>query len=280
MCEGCLRFCYRLGKRLAAEKQRRALQKKLSRANVTEVSTETFLGLEVVTPLVSAAFAFCLALLLLRDFAAAVSVSGVTAFAALGSFPLLLHIKSYNRKVSINRELPFTLAHMSILAGTGATPLKTVEEIATSDYAEVSTEFRKLLYKTNLQGEDAVTALYNLAKATPSPVFSDFCLDFANIVHSGAPLEDYFADKSSWLLEERRRAEKQFADSLSLYAEFFVGGVLMLVTLGVVGILTLGTLGMTPLGLPTETVFRLFIYGLVPAVSGLFLLVLELMYLD
>ena len=276
-----LKFCYRLGERLdKSEKPRTALQMKLSRANVTDISAGTFLALEIITPLISAAFAFTFTLILLRNFIIALSVSGVTALAAFGSFPLLLHIKSYNRLVNINRELPYALSHMSILAGTGATPLKTIEDISTSDYGDVSAEFRKMLYKTNVQGEDAVTALDYLAKVTPSPIFRELCLDFANIIHTGGGLQDYLANKSSHLLEERRRIEKQFSDSLSMYAESYVGGILMLVILGIVGVIAAGTLGLTPFGLPMDTIFTIFIYGIVPAVSGLFLLILELMYLD
>ncbi len=276
-----LKFCYRLGERLdKSEKPRASLQMKLSRANVADISAGTFLALEVITTLISATFAFAFTLLLLRNFIIALSVSGATALAAFGSFPLLLHIKSYNRMVNINRELPYALSHMSIMAGTGATPLKTIEDIATSDYGDVSAEFRKMLYKTNVQGEDAVTALDHLAKVTPSPIFRELCLDFANIIHTGGGLQDYLANKSSHLLEERRRIEKQFTDSLSMYAESYVGGILMLVILGIVGVITAGTLGLTPLGLPMDTIFKIFIYGVVPAVSGLFLLILELIYLD
>jgi flagellar protein FlaJ len=277
--DSCLKFCYRLGKGLD-KKPRVSLQTKLSRANVTDISAGTFFALEIITPLISAALTFTLSLILLRNFILALFVSGVTAFAAFGSFPLLLHIKSYNRMVNINRELPYALSHMSIMAGTGATPLKTIEDIATSDYGDVSAEFRKMLYKTNIQGEDAVTALDHLAKVTPSPIFRELCLDFANIIHTGGGLQDYLANKSSHLLEERRRIEKQFTDSLSMYAESYVGGILMLVILGIVGVITAGTLGLTPFGLPIDTLFKIFIYAVVPAASGLFLLILELIYLD
>ena len=276
-----LKFCYRLGKRLdKKEKPRTALQTKLSRANVTNISTGTFLAAEIITTLISTAFSFILSFILFHSFIISLAVSAFTALVAFGSFPLLLHVKSYNRMVRINRELPYALSHMSIIAGTGATPLKAIEDIATSDYGDVSSEFRKMLYKTNVQGEDAVTALDHLAKVTPSEVFRELSFDLANIFHTGGGLRDYLENKSAHLLEERGRIEKQFADSLSIYAESYVGGILMLVILGIVGVITAGMLGLTPLGLSIGTVFDIFIYGIVPAVSGLFLLILELMYLD
>ena len=274
-----LKFCYRLGKRLD-KKPKTSLQMKLSRANITDISTGTFLAVEIITTVISAAGAFILTFILFHSLFISLSVSGLTALSAFGSFPLLLHVRTYNRMVNINRELPYALSHMSIMAGTGATPLKAIEEIATSDYGDVSSEFRKMLYKTNVQGEDAVSALDHLAKVTPSPVFRELCLDLANIIHTGGGLSDYLENKSAHLLEERRRIEKQFADSLSIYAESYVGGILMLVILGIVGVITAGVLGLTPFGLPIKTIFDLFIYGVVPAVSGLFLLILELMYLD
>lgn len=277
--ESYQRFCYNLlGKRFD-RKPRTSLQIKLSRANITDISAGTFLAVEVITTIISTVVSFLISLTLLKDFIISLAISAFTAIAAFGSFYLLMHVKSYNRMVEINRELPYALSHMSIMAETGATPLKVIEDIAASDYGEVSSEFRKMIYKTNVQGVDAVEALNHMAKVTPSPVFRELCFDLANLIHTGGNLGDYLKNKSAYLLEERRRIEKQFADSLSLYAEFYVGGILLLVILGIVGIITIGVLGIE-FGMPIDTIFEIFIYGVVPAVSGLFLLILELIYID
>jgi hypothetical protein len=65
-----------------------------------------------------------------------------------------------------------------------------------------------------------------------------------------------------------------------MYAELYVGGIMMLAIMGIIGIITAGAVGISIGDIPISTVFDIFIYGIVPAANGLFLLILELMYLD
>jgi flagellar protein FlaJ len=280
--EKYIKLCYKLG-RYFDKQPNTVLLRKLSMVGITGVSPGTFIAMEILTPIVGAALVYIVSSILFMFVPHIISPFHIALLAGLiilGMFPLAMHVKTYNKKVSIDNELPYVLAHMSIMAATGATPLKTIENIATSDYGDISAEFRKVLYKTNVQGEDAITALDQLAMITPSLIFRELCLDLANLIHAGGGLKDYLEDKTTYLLERRRRIEKQFADSLAMYAELYVGGIMMLAIMGIIGIITAGAVGISIGDIPISTVFDIFIYGIVPAANGLFLLILELMYLD
>ena len=280
--EKYLKLCYKLGKYFDRQPDT-ALLRKLSRVGITGVSPGTFIAMEIITPIIGAVIAFIISSILFIFIPCNISpfhIALLTGLMILGIFPLTMHVKTYNKKVRIDNELPYVLAHMSIMAATGATPLKTIGNIAVSDYGDISSEFRKVLYKTNVQGEDAITALNQLAMVTPSIIFRELCLDLANLIHAGGGLKQYLEDKTAYLLERRRRMEKQFADSLAMYAEFYVGGIMMVAIIGIIGIITAGALGISVGDLPIDTVFGIFIYGIVPAANGLFILILELMYID
>lgn len=280
--EKYLKLCYKLGRYFDRQPDT-ALLRKLSRVGITGVSPGTFIAMEIITPIIGTVIAFIISSILFIFIPCNISpfhIALLTGLMILGIFPLTMHVKTYNKKVRIDNELPYVLAHMSIMAATGATPLKTIGNIAVSDYGDISSEFRKVLYKTNVQGEDAITALNQLAMVTPSIIFRELCLDLANLIHAGGGLKQYLEDKTAYLLERRRRMEKQFADSLAMYAEFYVGGIMMVAIIGIIGIITAGALGISVGDLPIDTVFGIFIYGIVPAANGLFILVLELMYID
>ena len=280
--EKYLKLCYKLGKYFDRQPNTALLQK-LSRVGITGISPGTFTAMQIITPIIGAVIALIISSILFIFIPPIISpfhIAVLTGLTILGIFPLAMHMKTYNKMVSIDNELPYVLAHMSIMAATGATPLKTIENIAVSDYGDISSEFRKVLYKTNMQGEDAITALDHLAMVTPSIIFRELCLDLANLIHAGGGLKQYLEDKTAYLLERRRRMEKQFADSLAMYAEFYVGGIMMVAIIGIIGIITAGALGISVGDLPIDTVFGIFIYGIVPAANGLFILILELMYID
>ena len=46
-------------------------------------------------------------------------------------------------------------------------------------------EFKKVLFKVDILGEDVVTAMHSLVDNTPSDLFRDLCIDVTNIIYSG-----------------------------------------------------------------------------------------------
>jgi flagellar protein FlaJ len=193
-------------------------------------------------------------------------------------FPFVIYNTISNKKIGLEKELPFALAYMSILSSAGSTPLEILRRMAMEDYGDISREFRKVMYKVDVLGQDEVSAMNDLANNTPSEVFRAISIDLANIMYSGSGMKEYLEAKSKDLLDIKRQAQKEFVDSLAVYAEGYLGGILMIIILAVLGIAMAGALDI-PLGpfQPSE-VFTLLIYAIIPMVNIMFYLLLEQKY--
>jgi len=205
----------------------------------------------------------------------------MTGIAAAGpgiGFPFFLQNKVSNKKMDIERQLPYALAFMSILASSGATPLEIIRRIAREDYGHISTEFKKVLFRVDILGEDVVTAMHALVANTPSDLFRDLCIDITNIIYSGGGLKGYLETKSKELMTIRRQTYKEFVDSLSVYGEGYMGGVVMLIIFAVLGIVISGALGIEVGPFPPTDMFNYLVYLVIPLVNVIFLLALGVKY--
>lgn len=193
-------------------------------------------------------------------------------------FPFYLTSQISNKKIDIERNLPYALAFMSILSSSGTTPLDIIRRVVYENYGCISTEFSKVLFRVDILGEDAVTAMNGLANNTPSEVFRDVCIDMTNIIYGGGGLDDYLGTKSNDLMEIRRQTDKEFVESLGVFGEGYLGGVIMTLTLSVLGVVITGALGVEIGPFEPKEMWLGLIYLLTPLVNIIFLLMLTVKY--
>ncbi|NTV00669.1 MAG: type II secretion system F family protein, partial [Methanoregulaceae archaeon] len=205
-------------------------------------------------------------------------LTGVAAVMTGGGFPFYLQNQISNKKMDIERKLPYALSFMSILSSSGATPLDIIRRIGREDYGHISNEFKKVLFRTDVLGEDAVTAMHSLVNNTPSESFRDICIDITNIIYSGGGLKGYLETKSKELMANRRQIYKEFVESLSVYAEGYLGGIIMIITLAVLGIVISGALGIEFGPLTPAQTFDILVYVVTPVVNIIFLAMLGVKY--
>lgn len=272
--------CYQFGKHLD-RKPRDNIAKMLYQADV-EMTPGMFISLWLFTTLLSA---FSMLIVSSIVFATSkspflfTSVLTVVAFLTIGiAFPFALHNKISNKKMDIERKLPYALAHMSILASAGSTPLDVIRRLALEDYGHISKEFRKVLYRVDVLGEDAVTAMNDLINNTPSEIFRSICIDLTNIIHAGGGLRGYLETKSKDLMNIKRQTHKEFVDSLAVYGEGYLGGIVMSVVLSVLAIVLCGALGIELGHFKPKELFFIFVYLITPLINVIFLLLLEVKY--
>jgi len=202
------------------------------------------------------------------------AVAGITA----GAFPFYLQNQITNKKIDIERQIPYALAFMSIIASSGETPLDVIRRVAIDDYGHISREFGKVIFRVDILGEDAVSAMNDLIIYTPSEIFRTICIDLTNIMYGGGGLTEYLATKSRDLMAIRRQAYREFVESLSVFAEGYLGGVVMTITLGVLGIIIGGALGITLGPFPPGQLLMILIYAVTPIINIVFLQVLSVKY--
>jgi len=207
-----------------------------------------------------------------------VLVSGAVAAISIGAFPFYLQNQITNKKLDIERQIPYALAFMSILASSGETPLDVIRRVALEDYGHISREFGKVIFRVDILGEDAVSAMNDLIIYTPSDIFRTICIDITNIMYGGGGLTEYLAMKSRDLMALRRQAYREFVESLSVFAEGYLGGVVMTITLGVLGIIISGALSIQLGPFTPGQLLMLLIYVVTPVINLVFLQVLAVKY--
>jgi len=158
-------------------------------------------------------------------------------------------------------------------------PIDTLRAIALKDFGAISAEFRKIVYRFDVLGEDVVSAINHIATNTPSTSLHDILVGISNIVVSGGSLRAYCEQQSVNLFADKKAKLKQFIDSLASISEGYVGGVIVTIVMAVIGIILLGSLGIKVLPfLDTQDIFELFIFFIVPFINVIFLVMLTLRF--
>ncbi|MDA4123672.1 MAG: type II secretion system F family protein [Thaumarchaeota archaeon] len=206
-------------------------------------------------------------------------VAGGAAAAGAIAFPMMTVNKITAKRVSIDSNLPFLLAYMATLSSAGMNPIDTLRAIALKDFGAISAEFRKIVYRFDVLGEDVVSAINHIATNTPSSSLHDILVGISNIVVSGGSIRAYCEQQSVNLFADKKAKLKSFIDSLASLSEGYVGGVIVTIVMAVIGIILLGSLGIKVLPfLDTQDIFELFIFFIVPFINIIFLVMLTLRF--
>ena len=279
-------FCYHLlGERLDRGEPDEILADRLKQAGIN-ASPGMHRSVEILTTIFSVVGAFAsglvLFLFLLRipDWYAYLALEvGVTFVAVLAGFRFLLSTRIANRKDRLDRELPFTLSELSVLASTGTSPIRLMRRMAQRDHDPAMTaEFRKIVYKTDAQGKDLITALAETAKESPSTSVREAFWDLANMIHQGGNLDEYLRTKSDDVMKLKRLIQKEFIERLSTFLDMYVSLVLVGVLMIAVGAFLINALGSTAEGLDANELLLLLTFGLVPVAVVMTIVLISIAY--
>jgi archaeal flagellar protein FlaJ len=278
--------CYRLiGERFDRGEASPLLEERLKRAGLN-TTVGMHYAVILVTSLISvavvAAFSFLIFYEGLHDpiwFLYVLLIAGVTVVTVVAAFRFLLASRIANRKDALERELPFTLSELSVLASTGASPIQLARRMAQRDHDPAMTgEFRRIIYKTDIQGKDLITALAETAKETPSTSVREAFWDLANMIHQGGDIDEYLRNKSDDVLKLKRLVQKEFIERLSTFLDMYVSLVLVGVLLIAVGAFLINALGSTVAGLDANELLLLLTFGLVPLAVGMTIIMISIAY--
>ena len=189
----------------------------------------------------------------------------VTAGSVYIGFSFRLSSTIANRKAELDRELPFTLSELSVLASTGVSPIELIRRMARRDHDPAMTaEFRTVVYKADVQGNDLITALAETAKESPSNALRESFWDLANMIHQGGNLDEYLRTKSDDVLQLKRSVQKEFIERLTTFLDMYISLVLIGVLMIAVGAFLINSFGSTAAGLNANGLLLLLTFGLVP----------------
>lgn len=265
-------FCYKLlGARFDQGEADQLLTERLHQAGLN-VTPGMHRSVEVVTLLFSVAISFAISgllfLVLVRtplslDFF--LLIPAVTVATVAGMFGFLISSRISNRRSKLERELPFTLSELSVLASTGMSPIELMRRMSRRDHdPAMTTEFRKVVYKTDVQGKDLISALAETAKESPSNALREALWDLANMIHQGGNLDEYLRNKSDDVLKLKRVVQKEFIERLQTFVDMYVSLVLVGVLMIAVAAFLLNAFQSTAGGLDANELLLLLTYGIVP----------------
>ncbi len=266
--------CYRLLGRYLDEVQVPSITNLLYQADM-EMTAGMFLSMAAVSSLLAGIPMFVFSFLFFGISPFVPLLVLLTVGVVFAGFPFVVYNTTSNKKTGIEKELPFALGYMSILSSAGSTPLEILRRMSMENYGEISKEFRKVMYKVDVLGQDEVSAMNDLANNTPSEIFRGIVIDLANIMYSGSGMKEYLESKSKDLLEIKRQTQREFVDSLAVFGEGYLGGILMIVILAVLGIAMAGALNIELGPFTPSQMFMLLIYGIIPVINVVFYLLLE-----
>jgi flagellar protein FlaJ len=265
-------FCYSLiGERLDREKPDDVLSEKLHQAGMN-LTPGMHTSVMIVSTILATVVSFVVALVIF-DVILAISdwilyvllITGIAAATVAGMFRFLINSRISNRREQLERELPFTLSELSVMASTGMSPIELVHRMAKRDHDPAMTyEFKRIAYKTDIQGKDLITALAETAKESPSNSLRESLWDLANMIHQGGSLDEYLRDKSEDVLKLKRVTQKDFIERLNTFVDMYISIVLIGVLLIGVGAFLINAFGSTMMGLDANSLLLLLTYGIVP----------------
>lgn len=272
-------FCYNIGRYIDND-PREEIAKLLYQADM-EMTPGMFVSMAIVTALITSIVVGIASIIFFKDspyfILYVLLLSAFALMVVLVGFPSMLYNKISTKNMNIDQELPYALGYMSILASAGSTPLDVIRRISIEDYGSISAEFMKVIYRVDLLGEDGVSSMSYLISNTSSETFRTICIDINNTMQSGGGLKTYLEMKSDELMAMRRQAQEEFVDSLSVYGEAYMSGAVLGVVLVVLGIVVSGSLGLQ-LFIPPQDLFTLFVYGILPFINILILILLWMKY--
>lgn len=196
-----------------------------------------------------------------------VLVGAVAALLTAFAFPFVLRSRVQNRATAIDKELPFALSELAVLAGIGLSPIVLLRRMALRGHDPATTaEFRKVTSMVDTEGRDLVSAMAEVARRSPSDALRTTLWDMANLMHQGGDLETYLKGQSEFVLDEVRAGQKAFTEQLGTYADMYISVVLLGIMFLAVGAFMLDAFRSTAGPLSADGLLLLLTWGFAPLV--------------
>jgi len=190
---------------------------------------------------------------------------------ALGTAVTVPKLRIYQRRREINLLLPDAIAFMYALSVGGLDQLRIIAEIADSEdtYGEVAVEFRRIHEEMTYLNRDYRSAVERIAEATPSDQASQFLTDLLSIINSGGDVTGFLAAEKDHRLEAVRQSQQARLDMLELFGQAY----LSLSTVPMFALIVFVLLSL--LGNPQPVMLYSVVYGLIPGLNLLFVVLLS-----
>jgi len=206
---------------------------------------------------------------------------GLVLFMVLGCFMAVFllfvlypRLKRWERKRRIDGHLPYAICWMSFMATVGVIPYMIFRKLAETEefFGEVSQEAKLVVRDVELLGFDFISALRNLASATPSTRLRIFIQGALTNSLSGGEMGTYFVSKARETMEENRKMFTEFIETLSMISEVYMVGLVAAPLLIIIMFAV-----MMMLGGASPMILMGIIYGFIPLGSMMLVLLTDVL---
>ncbi|MFQ5710434.1 MAG: type II secretion system F family protein [Candidatus Geothermarchaeales archaeon] len=142
----------------------------------------------------------------------------------LGVSYLIPKISASGRHDSIDIELPYAAAYISIMATGGVSPYKSISRLSKLKelFPAISKEAGEIVKHVTILAKDPLTAIAEVAQTNPFAEFKDFFLGYVTTVYSGGDVVHFLRMKTDSILRSRIDKIRVMSERLGVFLEIYV----------------------------------------------------------
>ncbi len=199
-------------------------------------------------------------------------LSGSTVGGVLYLRPLL---RARRRRAQIEYLMPYGVAYLYALSQGGVGIIEAIRALADSpaEYGALAREFDTAVQDVEYLGADPIGALETLKQQTPSSALAAFLDGLVGTIQSGGDVTRYLSGQSDEFYKQIEREQDAFLDEIALYAELYVGLLVVGPIFGVIVLLVIAVLSGPQAAVPLAALIYL---GVPVLASGFLWLTMQL----
>ena len=144
-------------------------------------------------------------------------------FYVMAGFLVMPISKASDRASSLEREMPFVAAYISVMASGGIAPYTSFKRLSEVELMPaMKNEAREILKDVEIFGIDPLSALELAAKKNPLDIFKDFLSGYASNVIIGGDIGHFLERKAEDIFKARALRVKAAAERLGMLMETFI----------------------------------------------------------
>jgi len=138
-------------------------------------------------------------------------------------FMITPSMKAGERGRSLEREMPFAAAYITVMATGGISPYMSIKRLSKVDLMPaMRREAREIMRDVEIFGIDPLSALDDSAKYHPLDIYRDFIAGYASTVITGGDISHFLEAKTHDIFKARSLRIKVAAERLGTLLESFV----------------------------------------------------------
>jgi len=181
------------------------------------------------------------------------------------------------RAQNIDTQLPYAVNFLAAMAATNSTPEEIFRSLSKQKdiYGDICDEANWIYRDTRILGIDIMRSIKNAIHRAPSHKLEEFFQGVHNALVSGRPLASYLTDAAHSYMQENRREQEKFIETLAFLAEsYVVVGVAFPIFFMVILVIMYWVSGS---GMKvTDTMLYAVVFGGLPMINGVYIFIVNL----